>query len=87
MCMHVVYVIQHSETKQIYVGKTKDLKKRLHAHNHGQQTATKRLRGQWILIYAEAYRAKADADTREQKLKQHGTVIHRLKMRMTSSLL
>ena len=71
--MHSVYVIQHSTTSEIYIGKTSNLKRRLGEHNNQQQTATVRKTGEWILIYAEIYRAKKDADIREAKLKQHGS--------------
>jgi len=85
--MHVVYLIQHDKTHQIYIGRTNNLKRRLREHNSQQQTSTIRKDGQWVLIYAEAYRDKADADAREQKLKQHGTAKHKLKLRIVHSLL
>lgn len=87
MNMFSVYVIQHSVTKQIYIGKTNDLKRRIDEHNANKQTATKRKCGQWILVYAEAYRSKYDADIRETKLKQHGSNRRWLKQRIKNSLL
>ena len=65
--MDVVYVIQHDQTKQIYFGVTKNLQKRLFQHNARMQKATSRRSGKWILIYAEAYRDKADAYQREKR--------------------
>ena len=85
--MFILYLIQHSETKQIYIGKTNNLERRLKEHNTNQQTATKRKSGKWILIYAEAYRSKVDVDERESKLKHHGTSKHKLKERIKNSLL
>ncbi len=85
--MYSVYVIQHSVTKQMYIGKTNDLKRRIQEHNANQQTATKRKSGNWILIYAEAYRVKVDADLRETKLKQHGSNKRWLKDRIKNSFL
>ena len=70
--MMIVYIIQHSATNQVYIGKTNNLQRRLSDHNHNRQTATKRKSGKWILIYAEAYRNKTDADMRELRLKNHG---------------
>ncbi len=70
--MWVVYIIQHSNTKQFYIGKTGNLKRRLREHNKNSQKSTCRKSGVWILAYAEAYRAKSDADMRELRLKNHG---------------
>ena len=85
--MYIVYLIQHSETEQIYVGKTNNLKRRLSEHNKNKQYSTKRKSGEWKLIYAEAYRDKNDASDRELKLKHHGTSLFRLKERISKSLL
>ena len=71
--MFCVYVIQHDLTKEKYIGKTNNLRRRLKEHNSGLQAATRRKNGEWILVYAEAYRNKKDADERENKLKQHGS--------------
>ena len=85
--MYVVYVIQHSLSKDIYIGKTNDLKRRLKEHNHGEQISTRQKSGEWILVYAEAYRDKRDADDREIKLKQHGSNKRWLKNRIQHSML
>ena len=85
--MHVVYVIQNSETKELYYGITTNLKERLARHNHNGQKATTRKHGTWELVYAEAYRAKEDAFRRERKLKDHGRSIQELKKRIEKSLL
>ena len=83
--MYSVYVIQHSDTKDIYIGRTNDLKRRLSEHNASQQFATKRKSGVWVLIYAEAYRSKDDAVKREIRLKQHGRAKQELLRRIKSS--
>ncbi len=85
--MHVVYVVQHSVTKEVYIGKTNDLKRRLVEHNRGGQSATRRKNGAWVLVYAEVYRDKRDADDREIKLKQHGSNKRWLKNRIRHSML
>ncbi len=85
--MFSVYVIQNDVSKEIYIGKTGDLKRRLREHNAGEQTATHRLRGRWILVYAEAYREPSDADRRERALKQHGSNKRWLFDRISDSLL
>ncbi|MBI2592769.1 MAG: GIY-YIG nuclease family protein [Candidatus Colwellbacteria bacterium] len=74
-------------SKQIYVGKTNDLRRRLNEHNHGQQTSTKRKSGEWILVYVETYRSKRSADQRELRLKQHGRAKQELFKRLGDSLI
>ena len=85
--MEFVYIIQHSLTKEIYIGKTKNLQQRLNEHNRGKQSATKRKIGEWIPVYLEIYRNKKDADTREARLKKHGRAKQELLKRIKESLL
>lgn len=85
--MHWVYVIQHDQTREIYIGKTDDIKRRLHKHMHGRQTATRHKSGTWHLVYAEMYRVSKDAAMRERKLKQHGSNKRWLLDRIKHSLL
>ena len=76
--MHVVYILQHDITKNIYIGQTSNLKQRLESHNSNKNKSTSRRNGCWVLIYAEVYRNKSDALTRESKLKHHGSSKHEL---------
>src|SRR3989344_8028099 len=85
--MHVVYLIQHTETGEIYIGVTSDLKRRIKEHNSGGHKFTTRKSGQWVLVYTEAFRSKTDATRRERKLKSHGTTKYALLKRLTTSLL
>ena len=85
--MWCVYVIQHTETRQHYIGSTSDLTKRVDQHNQGMTKATQRKDGRWILIYAEAYRSKQDAQRREQMLKHHGNAKQKLFLRIRNSFL
>ena len=85
--MQVIYLIQHAETKEIYIGCTSHLERRLKEHNAGEQKATRRKTGEWILIYAEAYRDKRDAVRRELRLKDHGRAKQELLKRAEKSLL
>ena len=85
--MHIVYVLEHSDTKQLYVGYTTDLKRRVREHNARGHKFTTRNSGQWILVYAEAYRDEHDAREREGKLKIHGSAMHSLLKRLTKSRL
>ena len=84
--MWIVYLIQNTESRKIYFGITKDLKKRLRGHNNGGQKYTTK-NGSWMLIYAEAYRSKSDALLRERRLKAHGSGKVELIKRIKESLL
>ena len=85
--MYIVYVLEHSVTQQSYVGYTTDLKRRVREHNAGGRKFTTRKDGQWILIYAEAYRDESDARQREGKLKIHGSAMNSLLKRLSKSRL
>ena len=84
--MYSLYILKHSITKEIYIGKTNNLKRRFGEHNLGQQTLTHRKDGEWKIIYVEIYKSKSDADSRELKLKQHGRAKQELLKRIKSSL-
>ena len=85
--MYIVYVIQHTIGNDLYIGYTNNLENRLKSHNANLNRATKRKNGNWILIYAEAYRSTQDARRREKKLKQHGSSKHELMKRIAKSLI
>ena len=85
--MWIIYLIQNSYTKENYFGITNNLKQRLNQHNAGENTSTHRKSGEWILIYAEAYRDKRDAVSREQRLKAHGRGKQELMKRLPHSKL
>jgi len=85
--MYVVYLIQNTGTKEKYFGVTTNLKQRVSQHNARGDKFTTRRQGTWILIYAEAYRAKEDAYKREQRLKRHASGKVELVKRLTNSLL
>jgi len=84
--MYSLYVLRHSLTKEIYIGKTNNLKRRLAEHNSGEQVSTRRKNGEWKIMYAELYRSKFDLDTRELRLKQHGRAKQELLKRIGLSL-
>ena len=84
--MWTVYVLRNSQTKELYIGLTGDIARRLTEHNSGGQEATKRLSGQWELVYHESYRDKRDALLREQRLKHHGRAKQELYKRIQISL-
>ncbi|OHA15263.1 MAG: hypothetical protein A3H57_02575 [Candidatus Taylorbacteria bacterium RIFCSPLOWO2_02_FULL_43_11] len=84
--MYYVYLQKHTVTKEIYIGKTNNLKRRLSEHNNGEQKSTHRKDGEWKFVYLEVYRSKKDADDREMKLKHHGRAKQELYKRISSSL-
>jgi putative endonuclease len=68
--MFYVYILKSTINKDLYIGYSEDLKRRLMEHNSGNVRATKPNRP-WILIYYEAYKDKRDASKREKHLKMH----------------
>lgn len=66
--MQYVYVLKSRKDNDIYVGCTKDLKKRISLHNAKKVASTKN-RTPLFLIYYEAYLDQKDAFAREQYLK------------------
>ena len=62
------YILQSKKNKSLYMGYTKDLKKRLIEHNKGLNKSTRPYLP-WELIYYEACINKKDAKRREHYLK------------------
>ncbi|MBI3120239.1 MAG: GIY-YIG nuclease family protein [Candidatus Kerfeldbacteria bacterium] len=85
--MWIVYVIQHTLDQRYYVGITHRLRDRIAEHNRSGKHSTQRKEGQWVLIYAEAFRSKTDASIREHRLKHHGSAFHELKRRISNGSL
>ncbi len=84
--MFFVYVLKSTKDKELYVGYTNDLKRRLKEHNNGENLSTK-FRRPFILAYYEGYLSKKDAQEREKQLKRRGQARHHLKKRISDSLL
>lgn len=72
--MFTVYVIRNGSGK-IYIGQTKDWKKRLMRHNgvlvSKARSYTKINKGSWEIIYREEYNTMQEAVRREKYLKSH----------------
>ena len=66
--MYYVYILQSFVDQSLYVGFTRDVVKRVSAHNEGLNYSTVRLKP-WVLIYCEAYVIKEDDLGREKFLK------------------
>jgi putative endonuclease len=67
--MYYVYVLQSKKDKSLYIGFTKDLKKRFAEHNKGLCKSTDNNRPLHLAFY-EAYSSESNARKREKRLKQ-----------------
>ncbi len=85
--MWYLYILQHTKTKQIYIGRTNNINRRIKEHNRGENYSTRRRNGKWILIYSEVYRNQEDSIIREKRLKYHGRAKQELLKRIKYSLL
>lgn len=83
--MFYVYILRSKKDKNLYVGFTNDLRRRLQEHNSGLNRSTKHRRP-FGLIYYEAYKSENDAKKREENLKLFGRALGGLKRRISSSL-
>lgn len=66
--MFYTYILQSKKDKELYVGCTNDLKKRLKEHNSGLVFSTKN-KIPYAIIHYEAFLDKKDAFLREKWLK------------------
>lgn len=82
-----LYLIQNNKTLERYIGITTDIERRIGEHNQSMNRSTKRLDGEWILIYAESYRSKDDVVIRERKMKMYGKSKQELLKRCINSLI
>jgi putative endonuclease len=64
-----VYVLISDNGARTYVGWTTDLDVRLKRHNSGRGAKSTR-GGSWSLLYAERYRTRSEAMSREWHLKR-----------------
>ena len=67
--MFYTYILESVQYTDLYVGKTRDLRKRVVEHNRGLNFSTKSKRP-WKVIYYEACLNEKDADRREKYLKK-----------------
>lgn len=83
--MFYVYILRSKADGQLYIGYTGDLRRRFQEHNSGRSQSTK-ARRPFELIYYEAYKSSADAQTREKNLKDFGRAMGGLKRRIPGCL-
>ena len=85
--MYYVYIIQNTDSHELYSGYTTDLKRRLVEHNNQGKKFTTRKNGKWIIIYAEAYRSEENARIREYRIKHNGNTKKELFKRINECML
>jgi putative endonuclease len=78
---YYVYLLKSKLTRWIYIGCTGNLKKRLKDHTAGKVYSTKKMLPVELLYY-EAYKTKECAFERERKLKNHGSSLGKLLLRL-----
>ena len=83
--MYYVYILKSKKDGNLYIGSTKDLKKRIEEHNKGRVFSTK-MRMPFRLAYYEAYYFESDARKREHNLKLDGRALAQLKRRIIDSI-
>lgn len=83
--MFYIYVLKSDKDHELYVGSTKDLRRRIREHQQGRSFSTS-FRRPFALVYYEAYRNEQDARTREQKLKLRGQARRHLMTRIALSI-
>ena len=83
--MFYVYVLNSDKYKELYVGSTNDLKRRIIEHNRGKVEST-RNKKPYKLVYYEAYVEESDARRREKMLKLRGQSRNQLKLRLKDTL-
>jgi len=83
--MFYVYVLNSERYKELYIGSTKDLKKRIIEHNTGKVKSTT-LKRPYKIVYYEAYGKESDARRREKMLKLRGQARNQLKLRIKDTL-
>ncbi len=83
--MYYVYIIKSKKDGSIYVGCTNDLRKRIIQHNENKSYYTKH-NGPWEVRYYEAFYSKADAFSREDRLKNNARGLQELKKRLKHTI-
>ncbi len=83
--MFFVYILKSQKDRNLYIGFTSDLKRRLKEHNSGQNRSTK-FRRPLKLVYLEGYLSSEDAKKREENLKLRARALRQLLNRIEKSL-
>lgn len=82
---YCVYLLRSKKDGLFYLGCISNLRKGLREHKGGMNYSTKKMLP-IELIYVEAYKSKKDAFGREKRLKQYGSAMGNLKLRLSETL-
>jgi len=66
--MYYTYILKSKKRSHLYIGYSKNIKRRLRRHNQGKCSSSKRY-APYELIYYEAFIHRKDAKNREKYLK------------------
>ncbi len=80
-----IYLLKSDKDKDLYLGYTNNLERRIKEHNNSLVPSTK-LRIPFDLIYCEGYKSEQDARHRENNLKLHSRAFAQLKKRLEYSM-
>ena len=83
--MYYVYLIVDETDREVYVGFTADLHRRMAEHRRGTGAKYTR-KGIWRLAYYEAFLSQTDAPARERRPKHDGRARYQLYGRIERSL-
>ena len=83
--MFYIYLLKSEKDKDLYLGYTNNLERRIREHNSGLVPSTK-IRKPFELIYCEAYKSEKDARKRERNLKLRSRAFTQLKKRIADCL-
>ena len=83
--MYYVYIIKSIKDRQLYIGYTNNLLRRIKEHNSKLNISTKS-RTPFKLVYYEAYYNRQDAIKRESNLKLHAKALAQLLRRIRNSV-
>ena len=79
--MSYVYILESLKNRQLYIGSTNNLERRIEDHTLGKSISTKSRRP-FRIVYCEAYLAEKDARHRESNLKLGSRALAQLKKRL-----
>ena len=83
--MFYVYILKSLKDKNLYIGSTNNLPRRLKEHNAGSVQSTK-YRAPFKLVYFEGYVVEEEARHREQNLKLRARALTQLLKRIEKSV-
>jgi putative endonuclease len=83
--MFYLYILGSTKDKELYIGSTNNLKKRLLEHNSGKVLSTQS-RVPFKLLYYEAYQTESEARDRESRIKLRGQARMHLLKRIQNTL-